>query len=53
MRSRSGSTSTSRSAAECRAARGMMLEVATSYRMWAPVALLAGMKANVLAQAGM
>ena len=37
---------------KCRAARGMVLEVAASYRMWAPVALLAGMKANVLAQAG-
>jgi RNA polymerase sigma factor (sigma-70 family) len=37
---------------KCRAARGMVLDVAASYRMWAPVALLAGMKANVLAQAG-
>ncbi len=37
---------------KCRAARGMVLEVAASYRCWAPVALLAGMKADVLAQAG-
>src|SRR5215213_5806184 len=37
---------------KCRAARGMVLEVAASYRMWAPVALLVGMKADVLAQAG-
>jgi RNA polymerase sigma factor (sigma-70 family) len=37
---------------KCRAARGMVLEVATSYRCWAPVALLVGMKADVLAQAG-
>jgi RNA polymerase sigma factor (sigma-70 family) len=37
---------------KCRAARGMVLEVAASYRCWAPVALLVGMKADVLAQAG-
>jgi RNA polymerase sigma factor (sigma-70 family) len=37
---------------KCRAASGMVLEVAASYRMWAPVALLVGMKADVLAQAG-
>jgi RNA polymerase sigma factor (sigma-70 family) len=36
----------------CRATRGLVLEVATSYRMWAPVALLATMKGDVLAQAG-
>ncbi|HEX6653937.1 MAG TPA: sigma-70 family RNA polymerase sigma factor [Thermoleophilaceae bacterium] len=36
----------------CRAARGMIFEVATSYRLWAPVALLATMKADVLAAAG-
>jgi RNA polymerase sigma factor (sigma-70 family) len=36
----------------CRATRGLVLEVATSYRMWAPVALIATMKGDVLAQAG-
>ncbi len=36
----------------CRAARGMIFEVATSYRLWAPVAVLATMKADVLAAAG-
>jgi RNA polymerase sigma factor (sigma-70 family) len=36
----------------CRAARGMVFDVATSYRLWAPVALLATMKADVLAAAG-
>ena len=36
----------------CRASRGMIFEVATSYRLWAPVALLATMKADVLAAAG-
>jgi RNA polymerase sigma factor (sigma-70 family) len=38
--------------AKCRAARGMIFEVATSYRLWAPVAVLATMKADVLAAAG-
>ena len=37
---------------KCRAARGMIFEVAASYRLWAPVALLATMKADVLAAAG-
>jgi RNA polymerase sigma factor (sigma-70 family) len=37
---------------KCRAARGMIFEVATSYRLWAPVAVLATMKADVLAAAG-
>jgi len=37
---------------KCRAARGMIFEVAASYRLWAPVALLATMKADVLASAG-
>src|SRR5215213_6716641 len=37
---------------KCRAARGMVLEVAASYRCWAPVALLVGMKADVLALDG-
>jgi len=36
----------------CKAARGMLFEVATSYRAWAPVAVLAGMKADTLASAG-
>lgn len=37
---------------KCRAARGMIFEVAASYRMWAPVALIATMKADMLAAAG-
>ena len=37
---------------KCRAARGMIFEVAASYRLWAPVAVLATMKADVLAAAG-
>jgi RNA polymerase sigma factor (sigma-70 family) len=37
---------------KCRAARGMIFEVAASYRLWVPVALMATMKADVLAAAG-
>src|SRR5215212_4594256 len=37
---------------KCRAARGMIFEVAASYRLWAPVAVLATMKADVLGAAG-
>jgi RNA polymerase sigma factor (sigma-70 family) len=37
---------------KCRAARGMIFEVAASYRLWMPVAVLATMKADVLAAAG-
>ena len=37
---------------KCRAARGMIFEVAASYRLWVPVAVLATMKADVLAAAG-
>jgi RNA polymerase sigma factor (sigma-70 family) len=37
---------------KCRAARGMVLEVAASYRMWAPVALLATLRPDVLTAAG-
>ena len=36
----------------CRAARGMLFEVAASYRMWAPVAVLAALRPEVLTQAG-
>jgi RNA polymerase sigma factor (sigma-70 family) len=36
----------------CRAARGMLLEVGTSYRAWAPVAVLATLRPDVLTQAG-
>src|SRR5215212_5336193 len=37
---------------KCRTAEGMIFEVATSYRLWAPVVVLASMKADVLAAAG-
>ena len=37
---------------KCRAARGMIFEVAASYRLWVPVAVMATMKADVLAAAG-
>ena len=36
----------------CRAARGMVAEVGTSYRIWAPVAVLAALRPEVLTQAG-
>ena len=36
----------------CRAARGMVFEVGASYRMWAPVAVLAALRPEVLTQAG-
>jgi RNA polymerase sigma factor (sigma-70 family) len=36
----------------CRAARGMLVEVGTSYRAWAPVAVLAALRPEVLTQAG-
>ena len=36
----------------CRAARGMLVEVGASYRMWAPVAVLAALRPEVLTQAG-
>jgi RNA polymerase sigma factor (sigma-70 family) len=36
----------------CRAARGMIFEVGASYRAWAPVAVLATMRPEVLTQAG-
>ena len=36
----------------CRAARGLIFEVGASYRAWAPVAVLAAMKPEVLTQAG-
>jgi RNA polymerase sigma factor (sigma-70 family) len=36
----------------CRAARGMVYEVGTSYRAWAPVAVLAALRPEVLTQAG-
>ena len=36
----------------CRAARGLILDVGTSYRAWAPVAVLAALKPEVLTQAG-
>jgi RNA polymerase sigma factor (sigma-70 family) len=37
---------------KCRAARGMLFEVGTSYRAWAPVAVLAALRPEVLTQAG-
>jgi RNA polymerase sigma factor (sigma-70 family) len=37
---------------KCRAARGMLLEVGTSYRAWAPVAVIAALRPEVLTQAG-
>jgi RNA polymerase sigma factor (sigma-70 family) len=36
----------------CRAARGLIVEMGASYRMWAPLPLLAAMKPEVLTQAG-
>ena len=36
----------------CRAARGLIVEMGASYRMWAPVGVLAAMKPAVLTQAG-
>jgi RNA polymerase sigma factor (sigma-70 family) len=36
----------------CRAARGLIFEVGTSYRMWAPVGVLAALRPEVLTQAG-
>jgi len=36
----------------CKAARGMILEVAASYRAWAPVAVLAALRPDVLTAAG-
>jgi len=36
----------------CRAARGLVVEMGASYRMWAPVGVLAAMKPAVLTQAG-
>jgi RNA polymerase sigma factor (sigma-70 family) len=36
----------------CRAARGLIFEVGASYRAWAPVAVLAALKPEVLTQAG-
>ena len=36
----------------CRAARGMVAEMGTSYRMWAPVAVVAALRPEVLTQAG-
>ena len=36
----------------CKAARGMLFEVAASYRAWAPVAVLAGAKTDMLTRAG-
>ena len=36
----------------CRAARGLVAEVGASYRAWAPVAVVAAMKPEVLTQAG-
>ena len=36
----------------CRAARGMIFEVAASYRAWAPVAVLAALRPDVLVSAG-
>ena len=38
--------------ARCRAARGMIFDVAASYRVWAPVAVLATLRPEVLTQAG-
>jgi predicted DNA-binding protein (UPF0251 family) len=37
---------------KCRAARGMLFEVGTSYRAWAPVAVIAALRPEVLTQAG-
>jgi RNA polymerase sigma factor (sigma-70 family) len=37
---------------KCRAARGMIFEVAASYRAWAPVAVLAALRPDVLTSAG-
>jgi RNA polymerase sigma factor (sigma-70 family) len=36
----------------CRAARGLIFEVGASYRAWAPVAVLAALRPEVLTQAG-
>jgi RNA polymerase sigma factor (sigma-70 family) len=36
----------------CRAARGMVAEVGASYRAWAPVAVVAALRPEVLTQAG-
>jgi RNA polymerase sigma factor (sigma-70 family) len=36
----------------CRATRGLIAEVGTSYRAWAPVAVIAALKPEVLTQAG-
>ncbi len=36
----------------CKAARAMLFEVAASYRAWAPVAVLAGAKTDMLTRAG-
>lgn len=36
----------------CRTAEAMLLEVATSYRAWLPVAALAGMRMDAIARAG-
>ena len=36
----------------CRAARGMLVEVGASYRAWAPVAVVAALRPEVLTQAG-
>ena len=36
----------------CRAARGMIFEMAASYRAWAPVAVLVALKPQVLTEAG-
>ena len=36
----------------CRAARGLLFEVGASYRMWAPVAVVAALRPEVLTQAG-
>jgi RNA polymerase sigma-70 factor, ECF subfamily len=38
--------------ASCRATRGLIFEVGASYRAWAPVAVLAAMRPEVLTQAG-
>ena len=38
--------------ASCRATRGLIVEVGTSYRAWAPVAVLAALRPEVLTQAG-
>jgi RNA polymerase sigma factor (sigma-70 family) len=36
----------------CKTANRMLLEIGASYRLWGPVALLAGMRAETLARAG-